>query len=118
MSGRRQVQADVDQLDPAAITQRMNGFEAAEGHGQRGVHVRPFGGAGLHVDAAGDVDGHHRSGSTPANTSAAFGRNGPDPEMPTTPSITRSVAAGMLCTTRTASAGECGQVPPCGCGRD
>jgi hypothetical protein len=40
----------------------MNGFEAPEGHRQRRVHMRLFCGAGLHVDAAGDVDGHHRSG--------------------------------------------------------
>ena len=34
--------------------------------------------------------------STTANTWAAFGRNAPEPEMPTTPSITRSVAAGTV----------------------
>ena len=37
--------------------------------------------------------------STAANTSAASGRSGPDPEIPTTPSITRSVAAATLSTT-------------------
>ncbi|CNH15252.1 Uncharacterised protein [Mycobacterium tuberculosis] len=36
--------------------------------------------------------------STAANTSAAAGRSGPDPEMPTTPSMTRSVAAETFCT--------------------
>ena len=48
----------------------------------------------VHVDAAGDVDGDHRDrrpSSTAANTSAAAGRSGPEPEMPTTPSMTRSV---------------------------
>ena len=53
----RQVEADVDQFDAAAVAQRMNGLEATEGHGQRGVHVRAVGGAGLHVDAAGEIDG-------------------------------------------------------------
>ena len=38
--------------------------------------------------------------STAAKTSAAAGRSGPLPEMPTTPSITRSVAAGGLPTVR------------------
>ena len=38
--------------------------------------------------------------STAANTSAAAGRSAPEPEIPTTPSITRSVAAGTDCTTR------------------
>ncbi len=71
--GRRQVEADVDQLDAAAIPQRMNGFEAAERHGQRGVHVRPVGGAGVHIDAAGDVDGHHGSG----HVGEHLGRVGP-----------------------------------------
>ena len=39
-------------------------------------------------------------GSTAANTSAAAGRNAPEPEMPTTPSMTRSVVGGMLSTMR------------------
>ena len=38
----------------------MNGFEPAEGHGQRGAHSGPGDRAGQHVDAAGDVDGDHR----------------------------------------------------------
>ena len=37
----REVQADVDQFDPAAVAQRVNGFEAAERHGQRGVDAAP-----------------------------------------------------------------------------
>ncbi len=35
-----------------------------------------------------------------ANTSAAAGRSGPDPEMPTTPSMTRSVVAATFSTMR------------------
>ena len=34
-------------FDPAAIAKGVNGFEPAEGHGQRGVHVGAVGGAGL-----------------------------------------------------------------------
>jgi hypothetical protein len=38
--------------------------------------------------------------SAAANTSAASGRSGPDPEMPTTPSTTRSVVVATLSTIR------------------
>jgi hypothetical protein len=38
--------------------------------------------------------------STAANTAAASGRSGPDPEMPTTPSMTRSVGSVMRSTSR------------------
>ena len=38
--------------------------------------------------------------STASKTSAASGRSGPEPEMPTTPSITRSVVAATLSTIR------------------
>src|SRR4029079_11577050 len=58
--GLRQGEADVDQLDPAAVTERVNGFEATERHGQRGVHSGAFDRTSLQVDAAGDVDGHRR----------------------------------------------------------
>ena len=44
--------------------------------------------------------------SAPANTSAASGRSGPDPEMPTTPSMTRSVVAATLSTIRPPACGE------------
>ena len=55
-----QVEADVDQLHPSAVGQRVHGLEAAERHGQRGVDGRTGDRAGSAVDAAGDVDGDDR----------------------------------------------------------
>ena len=95
---------------PTAITKGVNGFQTAERHGHGGVHVRAVGGAGLHVDPLGmstATTGCPRT--TVANTSAALGRKGPEPEMPTTPSITKSVAAGTVFTHSAAGAGERGQ---------
>ena len=58
--GRGQVEADVHQFDAAAVTKRMNGFQTAEGDGQRGVHGGAADRPGVHVDATGNVDRHHR----------------------------------------------------------
>ena len=58
--GVGQVEADVDQLHPPAVRQRVHRLEAAERDGQRGVHSRATDRAGRYVDAAGDVDGHDR----------------------------------------------------------
>ena len=111
--GVGQVEPDVDQLHPSAVGQRVRRLEAAERDGQRGVHSRAADRAGRDVDPAGDVDGHHRDAraSTAAKTSAASGRSGPEPEMPTTPSITRSVVALTLSTIRPPALTERGQAP-------
>ena len=54
------VQTDVDEFDAAAVGQRVNGFEAAECHGERCPHGGTGDRTGVDVDAAGDVDGDHR----------------------------------------------------------
>src|ERR1700712_527784 len=48
-AGVGQVEADVDQLDPSAITKGVNRFARAERDGQGSVHGGPVGRAGLDV---------------------------------------------------------------------
>ena len=101
--GVGQVEADVDQLDPAAIAKRVNGLEAAERHGQRGVDVPGrrrrrwrrrcrWGGRRRRPGCR-----RHRPPRRRRPRRAAAVR---EPEMPTTPSMTRSVVAATLSTTR------------------
>ena len=97
-----QVEADVDELDPAAIAQRVTGLRppnvtvsAACTCGPSAAPVCTSMPLGMSTATTGIPPA-----STAANTSAASGRSGPEPEMPTTPSITRSVAGGTLSTTR------------------
>ena len=53
--------------------------------------------------------------STASNTSAASGRSDPEPEMPTTPSMTKSVAAETLFDDPAAGLAERRQTPSDGC---
>ena len=90
---------DVDEFDPSAIGKGVYGFEATEGDGQRRRNGRA---------ASEPVSTSTPLGMSTATTGAlqlakadaASGRNGPAPEIPTTPSITKSVAAETACTTR------------------
>ena len=51
--------------------------------------------------------------STASNTAAAGGRSSPLPEIPTTPSITRSVASGRVATTRPPADRNAASAPGC-----
>ncbi len=118
--GRRQVEADVDELDAAALPQRVNGFEAAECHGQRGVHGRAADRPGSHVEAAGDVDGHHRDAGR-VDGAEHLGRGGSQwaGAGDADDAVDHQIGCGRDAL-HDAPAGlpEGGSAPSCGCARD